>query len=83
MAKMLTTLVLAVCCSVEALTAARGWAPAQMARPAAAARASPVMQFGKKKLSPEEVRPRGLQKSATGCGTRHVSDAVAPRFSTS
>ena len=54
--RMLATLMLAVCCSVEA------FAPAQMMRPAAAARATPmrtapVMQFGgKKKLTPEEVR---------------------------
>merc|ERR1719265_1901871 len=49
---MLVTLVLA-CSSVEAL-ATRMARPAQMARPAAVARAAPVMQFGKKKLSPEE-----------------------------
>jgi len=56
---LLVALILALCGSVEALTAARGWAPAQMARSAAAlrtapVRAAPVMQFGKKKLSPEE-----------------------------
>ena len=52
---------LALFCSVEA------FAPAQFARSAAAVRAAPmrtapVMQFGKKKLSPEEVRPHGPQE---------------------
>mmetsp|Transcript_64300 Transcript_64300/g.155180 ORF Transcript_64300/g.155180 Transcript_64300/m.155180 type:complete len:142 (+) Transcript_64300:21-446(+) len=51
--RMLSTFMLALLCSVEA------FAPAQFARSAAAARAAPmrtapVMQFGKKKLSPEE-----------------------------
>ena len=63
---LLVALILALCGSVEALTAARGWAPAQMARSAAAlrtapVRAAPVMQFGKKKLSPEEVHLPLLQ----------------------
>ena len=62
---MLSTLMLALCCSVEA------FAPARMARPAAAVRAAPmrtapVMQFGKKKLTPEEVRPRGSARVGHG-----------------
>lgn len=76
---MLATVVLALCSSVQA------FAPARMARPAAAVRAAPmrtapVMQFGKKKLTPEEVRPRGPQELATGAGARPalpVSGAVA------
>ena len=54
MASSLGMLMLAFCYSVEA------FAPAHMARPAVAVRAAPVrtapvMQFGKKRLSPEEV----------------------------
>ena len=53
MASSMGILMLAFCSSVEA------FAPAHMARPAVAVRAAPVrtapvMQFGKKRLSPEE-----------------------------
>ena len=64
-----TTLMLALCSTVEA------FAPARMARPAAAVRAAPmrtapVMQFGKKKLTPEEVRPRGSARVGHGSWRR-------------
>ena len=53
---MLGRLVLLVlCCSAEALMAARGSVSVQTVRPAAAVRVAPVMQFGKKKLTPTEV----------------------------
>ena len=61
MASSLGMLMLALCSSVEA------FAPAHMARSAVAVRAAPVrtapvMQFGKKKLSPEEVSLAGPKR---------------------